>query len=353
MKSIKIIDKDFNRLAEIDNYTSFEFIKRFYRVGEFELRINANKLHIEKLVKNNIIILGNSFDKIGVILHREFDKQQTDTLVVKGFNLKGIISRRLIIPDVGQDYATVEGTQEAIMKQFVDKNCINSSDKNRTIQQLILAKNLNRGINDRWRASYENLADKLQEIGEYSKLGWDVNLDIKNKKFIFDVIQGRDLTVNQNILPPVIFRADFNNIKNRRYTESIINSKNVIYTGTREDAEKIVLQVGEATNFERVETFADYNSDDTNEILTEGNRKLKELSEFKSFELDINPFKPFKYGEDYFLGDKVTIQDRKLGVTMDANIVEIKEYYNTQGVNLNVTFGNTMPSILKRIKKGW
>ncbi len=41
---IRIIDKDFNLLGEIDDYESLIFIRRFSRVGEFELHINLEKI---------------------------------------------------------------------------------------------------------------------------------------------------------------------------------------------------------------------------------------------------------------------------------------------------------------------
>jgi len=46
---IRIIDKDFNLLGEIDNYESLIFIRRFFKVGEFELHINLDKQNVDKL----------------------------------------------------------------------------------------------------------------------------------------------------------------------------------------------------------------------------------------------------------------------------------------------------------------
>lgn len=349
------MDKDINLLGIIDSYESFTITRRFYSYGEFELKVSANKPHVDKLIKNNLILLGKDYNKVCIILHREFDYQNgiedTDTLLIKGITLQGLAKRRRIVPPVDMDFDSCEGSQETIMKYFINKNCINPIDSKRKIDNLILADDKNRGSTDRWRSSYENLASKLQTIGEYSKLGWNISMNHKNKSFIFDVIQGRNLTVNQSINPPVIFRSDFNNIFTRHYIESIINSSNVAYTGTREDKDKIVLQIGEATGFERMETFIDCNSDDIEEINQTGKSKLHELKELKTFELGVNPNRNFYYEKDYDLGDIVTIQDRKLKVTMDSQITEIQEQYGKEGLKLKITFGSSIPTLLTTIKR--
>lgn len=355
--SIRVIDKDFNLLAEIDDYENLIFIRRFFKVGEFELHINVNKNNTDKLVDGNLILLGSSFNKVGIIMHKEnvLDEngEPTDTLLIKGPTLKGLCTRRLIVPPSNSAYDSFTGSQEAIMKYFVDKNCVNSDDISRKIENLVIASDLNRGAQDKWRGRYENLADKLEEIGEYSNLGWDITLDFDNNNFIFDVTQGRDLTVDQESLPPVIFSIDFNSVKNRHYIESSLNHKNVGYCGGQgEEETRLIQQVGEVRGFDRIETFIDCSqAENIDELTTEGNQKLEDLKKIKSFEVQIIPYGSFNYEEDYDLGDIVTAQDRKLGVTMNSRIIELKEIYEVSGFNLEAIFGTNIPNLLDKIKK--
>lgn len=352
MKSIRILDKDINLLGEIDNYEEFKITRKFYSLSVFELKINSNKLHTDKLIKNNLIVIGKDYDKVCIILHREFNgDDKLDILSIQGVTLQGLINRRLIVPDIDADFESCAGKQETIIKHFVNKNCINPVNLKRKIDRLVIAEDKLRGSNDLWRSSYNNLSDKIKEICEYCELGWNVTLDTIQKKFIFDVIEGKQLTVNQKINPPVIFRSDFKNIANRHYIESIINSKNVSYAGTKEDSTKLVLSTGEIEGFDRIETFIDMNFDDAAEIIKESKIKLKELEELKTFEIVVNPNNTFKYELDYNLGDVVTIQDRVLKVTMDARIVEIEETHNKNGLMLKITFGTSIPNILTKIKK--
>ncbi|EQE06306.1 hypothetical protein QAS_0997 [Clostridioides difficile CD9] len=37
-QSIRILDKNINLIAEIDNYEELQIIKRFHKVGEFSLK---------------------------------------------------------------------------------------------------------------------------------------------------------------------------------------------------------------------------------------------------------------------------------------------------------------------------
>ncbi|MGH4125092.1 MAG: siphovirus ReqiPepy6 Gp37-like family protein [Clostridium sp.] len=353
---IRILDKDFNLLAEIDNYESLIFIRRFFKVGEFELHININKEHTDKLLEGNLILLGTKLNKVGIIMHREntYDQngEPTDTLLIKGPTIKGLCSRRLMVPPNGA-YDSFTGSQEATMKYFVEKNCVNPTDASRKIQNLVIAPNLNKGIQDKWRSRYEKLDDKLTEIGEYSNLGWDIILDFNNNKFVFDVIQGRDLTADQELLPPVIFSVDFDNLKSRHYIDSSLNYKNVGYCGGKGDNEnRLIQQVGEVSGFDRIETFVDCSqAEDVTELKTIGAQKLDEFKKVKSFEVQIIPYGSFNYELDYDLGDIITAQDRKLGITMNSRIIEFKEIYEINGFNLEATFGTNIPNLITILKR--
>ncbi len=355
---IRIISPDFELLGEIDDYESFQFIRRFYKVGEFELHININKKHTDKLIKNNLIMLGNSINKVGIIMHRENEVNEygesTDTFIIKGPTLKGIMDRRLIVPATsGDGYDNESGAIETIMKAFVNNNVVNPIDTGRKISQVTIAEDQQRGSQDAWRSRFEVLSDKLSEIGEYAQIGWDVILDTINSRWVFDVIQGRNLTQSQELLPPVIFNTEFDNIKNQHFIQSILSAYNVGYAGGQGDeVTRLIQQIGNITGLERVETFLDCSqAADVTELTTQGTQKLNELKETLSFEFSIIPDNTFIYEIDYDLGDIVTAQSKKWGITMDAQIIELKEIYENTGSALEATFGSNIPTILDKIKR--
>ncbi|KON10104.1 siphovirus ReqiPepy6 Gp37-like family protein [Clostridium botulinum] len=352
---IRIIDKDFNLLGEIDNYESLIFIRRFFKVGEFELHINLDKQNTDKLQEDNLILLGVYFNKVGLIEHidKSMSEDGKEQLVIKGSTLKGVTKRRLIIPPIGQGYDNAKGSQEIIIKQYVNNNAVNPVDKDRAIPNLVIAEDKQRGKEDKWRARYENLSDKITEISEYAQLGWDITLDIEQNKWVFDVIEGRNLTADQEANPPVIFSVDFDNVKNKHFLKDLLNYKNVGYAGGKGEAEeRLIQQIGESNGLARREIFIDCNqAEDITELKGMGKPKLEEYKAIETFESSVIPSGSFNYMQDWDLGDIVTVMDRKWSITLNSRITEIKEIYETNGFNLECTFGNNIPTIIDNIKK--
>lgn len=353
---LRIISPSFQLVGEIDDYESLQFIRRFYKVGEFELHININKNDVDKLQEDNLILLGTSFNKVGIIMYveTEDDDNGATTLIVKGPTLKGILSRRLIVPPTnGDGYDSQTGAIETILKQFVDHNVVNPADALRKIPQVSIASDKQRGKQDKWRARFDNLADKVSEITEYAEIGWDVVLDIENNHWVFDIIEGKNLTVDQDTLPPVIFGTDFDNIKNPHFIHSSLNSSNVGYAGgSGDEASRLIQQIGDVSGFERIESFLDCSqAADVDELKSLGQQKLNEVKKVNTFEFSIIPSSTFVYEQDYDLGDTVTAVDRKIGLTMNCQIVELKEIYETDGFNLEATFGTNIPNLLTMFKK--
>ncbi|MED4299743.1 siphovirus ReqiPepy6 Gp37-like family protein [Geobacillus stearothermophilus] len=351
MQPIRILTPSFQFLGEIDDYESLQFIRRFRKPGEFELHINMNKNLTETLQEDNLVFL--SPRKVGVILHRELSRDNTEQLVVKGYTLQGILSRRITVPPVGQAYDKIKANAETVLKHYVRQNAVEPADPNRIIPNLVIADDLQRGLIVDWQSRFKNLVDELESISFSAGIGWDVFLDLQQQKWVFEVYVPRNLTTSQNTLPPVIFSVDFDNIKNQTFTDSAINYKNYGYIGGQGEGEdRAVVEVGNASGLSRIETFIDARDIEEGENLTtRGQQKLQEMQKILSFESEILTYGPFVYEKDWDLGDIVTVQDKKWGITLDTPITEIKEIYEPGGFRLEATFGNTVPTLIERIKK--
>ena len=371
MKSIRILTPQLDLLAEIDNYESLLFTRRWHEIGEFELRINRHKQHTEFLQRGNLIMLGASRNKVGIIRHREIELDEngkkTENWLVKGIALKGVMAQRLVVPSVNDSHDRASGAAETVMKHYVNNHIVNPVDVKRKIDMLALAVDQQRGSQISWESRFKNLADELVEISKASGLGWDVFLDFQQKKWIFDVFEGRNLTVNQTENPPVIFSPQFESLKQLSFVESDFNYRNFGYiAGQGEGVDRRVVEVGgDVSGLARIETFIDARdvseqdeeqqtlpeSEIVNKLKERGQQKLREFTQDFFLEGHVLTKSPFTYEKDYDLGDFVTIQNREWGITRDARITEVKEIYESSGLQLEVTLGESRPTLIKKLKQ--
>lgn len=354
MKPIRIIDRNFNLLGEIDDYESLIWARRWYKAGDFELHININKQNTHTLQKEHIVLFG---DRAGIIRHRQLKVDESgkggEVLLIKGSSLSSLVGRRITLPAAGQAYDVVNSNTESVMKHFVDVNCINPIDISRKIPNLIIAPNLNRGIVLKYQSRLKQLDEELEKISIISGLGWDIAIDIENKIYVFDVMEGKDLTSNQTVNNPVTFSIDFDNIKGQTYVDSDLNYRNQAYVGGQgEGVERTIVEVGEGLHgLDRHEVFIDARDIENDlDLPARGQQKLLEMARLQSFESEILTKGTFEYKKDWDLGDMVTVVNPKWGITMETRIVEAKEIYESSGFKLEATFGDTIPTLMDKIK---
>jgi len=351
-KPIKIIDKGFNFLGEVDDYEALIFTRSWGGIGGFEIHINANKKYTDKLRKENIVFVNEK--KAGVILYREFSTDDNERLIVKGQQLKTYLGRRITIPPTGRAQDYKNDYVENIMKHYVEANCVNPADTKRKIDRLRIAPVESRGIKTQYQTRFKNLAEELEKLSLISGLGWDVYLDLKNKEFVFDVFEGRDLTAAQSVLPPAIFSVDYDNISSQKLIESAMGYKSTGYVGGQgEGIDRTIQVVGEdAQGLERYEVFIDARDiEDSGDLSERGLQKLEELKEVMTFDNEILTQSNLVYEEDYNLGDLVTAINNKWRVVLDSRITEVTEIYEVGGYRINAVFGNNIPTLVERIKQ--
>jgi hypothetical protein len=251
--------------------------------------------------------------------------------------------------------------------------------------------NQNRGNRMIWESRFKVLSEELEKIGQASGLGWAINTEYE-----FKVMEGLNLSVNQSENSPVYFSPEFGNVKTQSFSDSDLNMKNVGYVGGQgEGTERLIIELGEASGVDRIETFIDARDvggedEDGNELTEEkqrqllierGEQKMEELSNELYFEAEImNPVtkttyedaferfvhhgqpvydrqkktelvSPFRYEIDYDLGDIVTIMNRKWGVIVDRRITEFTEIHEPGGFQLEAVFGQKPPTLLDKIKE--
>jgi hypothetical protein len=353
MKPIRILSLTLELLGEIDNYLSFSFLRRYHSPGEFQLVTNRKVQNADKLNIDQLIMLGNDKLKTGIIRYKEIktNEQGEEILTVKGYTLGAITKQRITIPPDNQATDIIEADAETVMKHYVKRNCLDIAGME--IPELLIAPNKNRGSNIKWQSRYKNLDEELEGISRLTNIGWHIYLDFNLKKWIFDIYNGRNFSVTQNSNPPVIFSSEFDNVKSQEYVDSLLDFGNfAIVAGQGEGVNREVIAVGsDVTGLDKHVMFVDARDlENSVDLPRRGEAKLTEYKRVNSFQSEILPEGPFKYEKDWNLGDVVTVKNKDWGVTMDTRITEVTEVYEAGGFKLNVTFGESLPTITQKIK---
>ncbi|MGM9924780.1 MAG: siphovirus ReqiPepy6 Gp37-like family protein [Bacillus sp. (in: firmicutes)] len=367
---IRVFDRNFNLLAEIDNYESLQFSRSFYGIGDFELRINANKLHAEKIEKNTFIMVGRHVNKVGIVKDRSVSLDSgghgSETWIIQGPTLKGITSQRVTVPVRGRSHDNTFDNAESALWHYMYTQVTNTEDPKRKIPEVVLDSRRYRGERVDRISRFRKLDEELEEIAMLGNVGWDIHYLPDKKQWFFTTMVGEDRTINQSARPPVVFSPEFNNVKSQEFSESELNYKNAAYVaGDGEGTDRRILEIGSGSGFERSELFIDARDiqpdigEDTvlsdaevnNLLIKRGNGKLAEHGQEVYFESEIlvpeMVTNNMQYEKDWDLGDTVTTQNRKWGVTMNSQITQTTEVYEAGGFQLSVVFGQSKPTIFK------
>ncbi|SPT98439.1 phage minor structural protein, N- region [Lysinibacillus capsici] len=371
-KPIRILTLELSLVGEVDNYSSLIFDMSWHGIGEFELRINKYIQYADELQKDRLIIIGNDYRKVFVIKYRQIELDEngkaSENWIVRGLQLKSIVAERLTIPPTGKSHDNVTGSHETVMKHYIDTCLVNTTDIRRKVPMLTIAPDLQRGKQLSYSSRLKMLAEEMATLSLDSGLGWTVYLDLNNKRWVFDVLEGVNRTRGQNINSPVTFSPEFNSLKSLSYTQSDLNYKNIaVVAGQGEGVERRIIEVGEEgkTGYWRREVFIDARDisetdDDGVQLPAEkviaalkarGQQQLNELLQEEYLEGQMLNQGSFIYEKDFNNGDMVTIQNLNWGVTLDARITSVREAYENNTNIIEGTFGNNKPTLVQKIKQ--
>lgn len=351
-----IFDRGINFQGIIEGYSSLRWVRRYSKCGEFELHCGLTDEALKLLKKGNIVWKRDDLEA-GYINHRHLkqDAEGKDVLVVRGKFLTGYLAQRII-----WGTETLNTTSELAIRQLINSNAINPTNTERKIDLMALGEVKGHVETVNMQTSYANLLDKVEEIANTNELGIRTAIDIQNKQMIFDVYKGINRTAEQSINAPATFSREFENILEQEYIDSSINFKNLaLIAGEGEGSSRQLATIGCGEGLDRYELFVDardlQQGDLTNEeyisiLENRGHNKLSEYTEIQTFDSRINLNSNLIYKKDFDLGDLVTCTSKKWGVTINTRITEIEEVYDSSGKQINVVFGNNIPTLIDKLK---
>lgn len=339
---------------------------------------NNNKL----LVKGNIVVLHGEpaeySDEHGEwrramqITYRYITKDETgaEQIEVQGCFLKQWLSKRVLYTA-----QNMSGTNQNIITRLISENIGEQAETPRRFAQFeILAQQDLGGSVVEYAATYgAGLSEVIYDRALSGKLGYDILVNERSKLYGFWLYKGLDMSSNNAAgNTPCIFSRDFDNVTEQDYTESIENVKNVCLCSSAPDANEAIyyLEVDDEkqTGIDRAEFFIDLSSiswttgegeaqktisyDEYAQLMaTEASAKLADYGETINFESSINTSKNLQYKRDFNVGDIVTTIEKNWGIRIDARITQISETWQDGKHTLTVTFGDSLPTLLNKIKK--
>lgn len=355
-----IFDKDLNYIDHIDTFSSLIWIRRFHTAGSFELHCPATSYNINTLIRNNLVWKQDS-KEVGIIEYRNLsmDMKGRETLKVMGRFFTSVLDRRIF-------YTTEQYTNkqvEVIMRSMVDRNCINTDARRKLPITLGSLNNFPERID--YQKSYGNLLEELSILSQTTGIGFFIRTDLEQKKHYFETYKGIDRSIAQSTNSHVIFSRDYDNLFNQEYIDDVNNLRTTaLVAGEGEGADRVLVEVeGNYSGLDRYELFVDARDlqrevddiilpdEEYRNLLTQ--RGLEKLSEYK----DIQTFEGrivtnnYKYKEDFDLGDIVTVIDKRWNVVVNTRITEITEIYENGRIEIIPTLGNSIPTILDKIKR--
>ncbi len=340
-------------IAVIDDCQTIRFKRGWYQPGDFELTINKNTNYAPLFQRKRIIQIGNDVTKCGVIESVVNQVGPTGALseliTIKGRELTSYLDRRIVAPPSGQAYYSLPSTTpvETVIKTIVNASMGPGASANRQVAQLTIQTDTAGGDAYVLSARYDNLLLLVGNACLATSSGVFAYLDHANKKWVLGWSAGINRTAGQSVNQRAIFSTDRETVLTAKLTDVDTGFKNFAAVGGQgEGAARTVVTVPtvEPTGIDRREMFVDARDLTTVPALT--NRGLQKLSEnqfVKFLESDVLAFSQLIYGQDYNIGDEVTIQ--QFGQSQDQFITSAEEYWAANTYNLKIGFDKSSPTL--------
>ena len=353
MNNIYVLNSELELQGIIDEYVSVIWRPSYSDIGDFEIYLGATDKAIRLLQKNNFVVRSSditvengiaTYENVMIIKNTQLitDVEDGDFLCVTGRELKFLLHQRIV-----WSQTVLSGTAENAIRRLVNENAVNPADSKRIITKLSLG--VSAGLTDtiEKQITGEYLDQAVKEICTTYNYGWDIF--ITNNRLVFVVYSGTDRSYEQTERPYVVFSDEFENLYNTDYqlfTEEYANT--TLIGGEGEGLERAYTTVNnELSGLERYETFTDArdissNKGSENEIdsatylklLEErGRENLATRAYTEGFSGEVLSDVAFKYGQDFFLGDMVTVIN-KYGIQKNVRVLSAIESEDESGVKL-------------------
>lgn len=383
-----VFDRDLEPLGIVDELVSLIWQPSYWDKGDYgdvKLLVPITANNSQLLVKGNIIVRhgeaaeytdeSGKWKRAMQITYRFITKDidGAEQIEIQGCFLKKWLAKRVILKQL-----MLVNTNQNIINSIIKENFLETENVKRRLDKFcILAQENMGGTSVEYSAAFgTSVEEEIYNRALAGKLGFDILVNERAKLYGFWLYKGKDLTAtNTQGNTPCIFSRDFDNVNEQEYTESIENMKNTAYVVGAADTEGVQPEIevwkdnSEPGGLDRDELFieaTDISRTMQNEtgqdmaigleqylqlMATKADGELENYGEKISFVSTINASQNLQYKRDFNVGDIVTSIEKRWGIKIDARITKISQTSQNGQDTLEVTFGESLPTLIEKIKQ--
>jgi hypothetical protein len=343
----------------IDSAESVIWCERFQDSGEFQVYMPATPDLLRFFTENEILVTRQDTDRAMILERIELttSAENGNYLKISGRSAEGIMYQR----NIEQKNTLVNYNAAGAVRYYIQENISNYWYYNADSSHPHDAQNGKRFVNFINNSSYDNRIAKTatvqpfgQNLGDFifamcKGYGFGFKAEFENGEIFCKCYEGDDRSLDQDVLPAVVFSEDFNNLGSTIYVHdkrADITRTLVGGEGEGKDRKQYILhimyrtQTGEGLNIR--ENYVDAHSASSNSdgvTVTDYNVLLSDIAHKSldgaragaiSFDGEILPGGQFQYRKDYFLGDTVSVRNA-YGITGKATVTEVVETEDENG----------------------
>lgn len=338
-------------LGVIDDFTSFNFTRSYSGIGEWQLVLDGSSLNAQRVKGMDFISIGE--DKAGLVQHYEDTIEDGEhTLTFSGVELKGLASRRIVIPPTGEAYETfTKSSPEYVIANLLTNQLLNPTVANRKIAGTLL-EYAQSTTKIRYDGRYQNLEEEIETLATAYNVGWCAY--ISDNVIKWKIWNGVDRTAAQTTNNRMILSYDYGTMSNSSLTIEDQVPTYMVIAGQGEGVDRAIAIIDkEKSALTRIETFLDARDIEDDSLLPQrGEQNLAEYGDEINYTATLSNQAANQYRNDFDLGDIGTIKDDKIENDLDYRITAIEEVYEENQLSINMTFGydkNQLKDAIKRM----
>lgn len=345
----------------VDDAVSVVWCERYQEPGEFVMLLRATPELLRYFADNTILLSRDESDTAMFVetVTLTTSAEDGNYLRISGRSAESVIYERTI-----KQTDTRKGRPDELICYYIRENADSywyyHTDAAHRKQQRYRYINLLEPDDCEQMQGTTDAQPFGQSVGEFAEtmckaFGFGFRIRFANGRLYYACYKGNDRSVSQDALPAVIFAEEFENLADTVYSLDRSSYYNrVVIGGEGEGKDRIIAEYSDEitknAGLLMRETFVDAktvssNVDSDVSYVTLLQRiaidSVNSKRIVQSFGGDILPGGQFRYREDYFLGDTVTIRN-VYGITGTAVVSEIVETEDDNGYRLIPTFKDWM-----------